>query len=66
MRWGAIIGLVIGGWVSYTFIFPHDVLSISLAAITIGDILRIVGGLIATFIAAVIGHFIDIGRGAAE
>jgi hypothetical protein len=66
MRWGVITGLAIGSWVSYNYIFPDAVLGTRLADITIGDILRIVGGLIITFVAVVIGHFIDIGRGAAD
>jgi len=66
MWWGTIIGFVIGAWLSYSFIFPADILDLKLAAITIGDLLRILGGLVATVVVAGIGHLVDIGLGNAD
>lgn len=44
MWWGAIVGFAIGSWLSYSFIFPADIIGLKLAGITIGDLLRIFGG----------------------
>lgn len=55
MGWGTIIGLGVGVWISYSFILPSDVLNIKLAAMTIGDLLRIFGALVATVTAGGIG-----------
>lgn len=66
MWWGTIVGLVIGVWLSYSFIFPADILGLKLAAITIGDLLRIFGGLVATVVAAKLGHLVDIVLGNAD
>jgi hypothetical protein len=66
MWWGTIIGFAIGAWLSYNFILPTDILSLKLAAMTIGDILRIIGALVATLVIAGIGHIVDIGLGNAD
>lgn len=58
MGFGLLVGLCAGLWLSVTFIFPADVLSIKLTALTIGDLLRILGGALATIAATVIGTFI--------
>lgn len=63
MLWGTIVGLVVGVWVSYSFILPVDILNLKLSAITIGDILRIFGALVITIVAAKVGHLVDIGTG---
>lgn len=42
---GGVIGLVIGIYISCSFIFPADILALKLVNMTIGDILRILGGL---------------------
>jgi hypothetical protein len=64
--WGTIAGLAIGAWLSYSFILPADILSLKLSAMTIGDILRILGALGTTIVAAGIGHLVDIGAGNAD
>lgn len=66
MWWGTLIGLAIGFWLAYSFIFPADIPNIRLAAMTIGDLLRAFGGLVATTIVAGIGHLVDIGLGNAD
>lgn len=66
MWWGTIVGLAVGAWVSYSFILPADILNLKLAAMTIGDLLRIFGALAATLVAAGIGHLVDIGLGNAD
>jgi hypothetical protein len=55
---GFIIGVGLGLWLSSIFIFPSDVLNLKLAAMTIGDFLRIIGGLAVTIILGIIGGFI--------
>ncbi len=55
---GGIIGFIVGLVISNAFIFPADVLSLKLANLTIGDVLRIIGGIAAILIAAWIGWFI--------
>ena len=60
MLWGTIIGFVIGVFVSYSFIFPANILDLRLVAMTIGDLLRIFGGLVATVVVAYIGYLVDI------
>lgn len=52
---GLIIGAGVGLWLSNLFIFPNDVLSLKLADITIGDILRIPGGLVVVLFGGIIG-----------
>ena len=66
MWWGTIAGVAIGGWISYSFILPNDILDLRLAFITIGDIFRMIGSFILIIIAANIGHLIDVGMGNAE
>ena len=66
MWWGTIIGVVIGALLSYSFIFPPNILDLKLAAMTIGDLFRIFGGLVATVMAAGIGYLVDIGIGNAD
>jgi hypothetical protein len=66
MWWGTIIGFIGGLWLSYAFIFPADLFNIKLGALTVGGLLRIFGGLVATFIAAGIGHIVDVGLGNAD
>ncbi len=66
MWWGTIVGLAVGAWLSYSFILPTDVLNLKLGAMTIGDLLRIFGALVATLVAAGIGHLVDIGFGNAD
>lgn len=66
MWWGAIVGFAIGFWLSYSFIFPADIIGLKLAGITIGDLLRIFGGFVATVVAAQLGHFVDIVLGNAD
>ena len=66
MWWGTIVGLVIGGWLSYSFVLPTDVLNLKLAAITIGDLLRIFGALVVTLVTTGIGHLVDVGLGNAD
>jgi hypothetical protein len=41
-----LIGFAVGVIASWVFIFPPEILSIKLAALTTGDLLRILGGLI--------------------
>jgi len=65
MWWGTLVGLGIGFWLAYTFIFPADILNIRLAAMTIGDLLRIFGGLVVTALVGAIGYLVDIGFGKA-
>jgi hypothetical protein len=55
---GSIIGLGAGFFVSYFFIFPNDMLNLRLAMITMGDILRILGGIIVLVIGSTIGYWI--------
>ena len=52
MWWGTIVGLGVGAFVSYSFILPSDILNLKLSTMTIGDILRMFGALIATGTAA--------------
>jgi hypothetical protein len=52
---GALIGLAIGYAVCYFFIFPTDLLSIKLVNLTIGDVLRILGGLVVILITTIVG-----------
>jgi len=66
MWWGAIVGFAVGAWLSYSFILPADILNLKLVAMTIGDLLRIFGALVATLVAAGIGHLVDIGLGNAD
>jgi hypothetical protein len=64
---GGIIGFGAGLWLSVMFIFPDHALRTPLSAMTLGYILRILGGLIVTLvgggiggsIGAVIGNYID-------
>jgi hypothetical protein len=48
---GGVIGLGIGLALSYFFIFPTDILSMKLIDLTIGDLLRILAGLVVTLFA---------------
>lgn len=64
--WGAIIGFIIGASLSYNFILPTDILNLRLAAMTIGDLLRIFGALVATLVTTAIGHLVDIALGKAD
>ena len=66
MWWGTIVGLAVGAWLSYSFILPADILNLRLAAITIGDLLRIFVAVAATLAAAGVGHLVDIGMGNAD
>jgi hypothetical protein len=66
MWWGTIIGLGLGAWLSYSFILPVGILGLKLAELTIGDVLRVFGGLAATILAAGIGYLIDVGVGNAD
>jgi len=66
MWWGTIVGVAVGSWISYSFILPNDILNLQLSAITIGDIFRMIGSLIAIFVTANIGHLVDIGIGNAD
>ena len=59
MFWGTIIGLIIGASLSYNFILPADVWNLKLAAMTIGDLIRILGALVVTFGVGGIGLLID-------
>jgi len=52
---GIIIGAGAGFWLSNLFIFPTDILNLKFADMTIGDILRILGGLLPVCWGAVIG-----------
>lgn len=52
---GAFIGLAIGYAACHFFIFPADLLSIKLAELTIGDVLRILGGIAVILFTTVIG-----------
>jgi hypothetical protein len=47
---GGIIGLGVGLWVSVSFIFPSNVLDLKLADMTIGDVGRILGGMVVTLL----------------
>lgn len=55
---GIIIGFLIGGSITYNFILPANILDLRLVDITIRDLLRIIGGLVATAVATWIGGFI--------
>jgi hypothetical protein len=66
MCWGTIIGFVIGALVSYSFIFPANISDLRLAAMTIVDLLRIFGALVATVVVAYIGYLVDICLGNAD
>ena len=54
-----IICTVGGVLIAKFFIFPDDVVNLKLAAMTIGDIWRIVWGVIVVIVGAVIGGNID-------
>ena len=56
---GTIIGLAAGAWVSYSFVLPTDVLSLKLAEITIGDILRILASFVIFLAGGGIGALMD-------
>jgi hypothetical protein len=66
MWWGTIVGLAVGAWLSYSFILPTDILNLKLVAMTIGDILRMVGALAITIAFASIGHLVDVMAGNAD
>ena len=53
--WGFIIGAGTGFLLSTVFIFPPDILNIKLLNMTIGDILRILGGLLVVPLGGVMG-----------
>jgi hypothetical protein len=55
---GAIVGFVAGLFLSNAFIFPAEVLSLKFAVMTIGDFLRIIGGVLVTLLATGIGGII--------
>jgi len=55
---GFIIGVGAGLLLSNFFIFPNDILSLRLVAMTVGDLLRILGGVVVAVIVGVIGGFI--------
>ena len=55
---GVVLGLGVGLWLSVMFIFPDNVLNIPLSAMTLGYILRLLGGLSVTLLGAAIGGFI--------
>jgi len=55
---GSIIGVAAGLWISHAFIFPADVLHLHPSTISIGDLLRIIGGIFVTFGVAGIGGII--------
>jgi hypothetical protein len=60
---GLIVGFAVGCVVSYLFIFPANILNLKLADLTIGDLLRIFGGLgcigLASSLGLRIGHRVD-------
>jgi hypothetical protein len=56
---GIIIGIAAGAAAAYFFILPGDILNLKLSAMTIGDVLRIIGAFVATVITAGIGFIID-------
>jgi hypothetical protein len=66
MWWGTIVCFVIGAWLSCSFILPADILNLKLSAMTIGDILRMIGALVSAIVAAGIGHLIDVMAGNAD
>jgi hypothetical protein len=51
---GAIIGLILG-YLLATKIFPPGILSIRLLELTIGDLLRIIGGLLVILMGLITG-----------
>lgn len=55
---GTIVGFAIGIWFAYNLIFPPDLLNIRLSELTIGNILRIIGGILVAVIIAGIGNLI--------
>lgn len=57
--WATIVGFVVGALLSYSFILPTDLLNLKLAAMTIGDLLRIFGAMVATLVTTGIGVLID-------
>jgi hypothetical protein len=58
MYLGAITGVIVCFLIAKSFIFPVDILGLKLAEITIGDILRIVGGVVVIIIGWFVGGFI--------
>lgn len=56
---GTIVGFLIGVSISYNVILPAGLWGLKLADITIGDILRIIGALVATGIVTGIGVVVD-------
>ena len=58
---GFLIGSIIGCVLANTFIFPADIFNIKLGNLTIGDVLRIFGGVMVILISTGLG--IAIGEG---
>lgn len=54
-----IIGTVVGIGIAKFFILPDDVMNLRLAAMTIGDLLRIGAGVVVIVIGAGIGASMD-------
>ncbi len=51
-----LIGLAMGAFLSYRFIFPADYwLSLNIANLTIGDILRVFCGVMVTLLGGIVG-----------
>jgi hypothetical protein len=66
MRWGTLIGLAAGAWLSYRFVLPADVLDLKPGALSIGDLLCIFVSCAIPLAAAGIGHFLHIILGDAD
>jgi len=66
MRWGTLMGLTAGAWLSYRFILPARVLDLKLGALSTGDLLCILASCAIPFAAAGIGHFLHIILGDAD
>jgi hypothetical protein len=58
MLMGIIIGLLVGASITYNFILPANILDLRVVDITIRDLLRIIGGLVATGVATWVGAYI--------
>lgn len=66
MWWTTIVGFGVGLVLSHVWIFPAHAVDMRLVNMTVGDLLRIFGGLVASVTAAGIGNLADIGFGRSD
>ncbi len=60
MRLCAIVGFVLGGWLSYAYILPPETLNLRLVNITFGDLLHILAGIAVPVAGARLGQLVSI------